>query len=204
MEATEPTSGTTKYEYNLASHLFKVFWRPASKDPWSAYVTRMEYSADNQVTRTDYGNGTRTMYNYDSRMRYLISKKTQRSSRTVLEYLIYSYDCMKRTTHICDKSQQDVYFCNHRIPPDRDFYYDAVGQLVKACGREQIDARNGSRYLKSYTASSFVSINQTPGDGYSMCRYIEDYSYDIAGNLLGMIHQASDDALVAGWTRQYF
>jgi hypothetical protein len=99
-------------------------------------------------------------------------------------------------THIEDQAQQTLFFANQVVAPSSDYTYDALYRLLRAEGREH--AGQAERPETSWDDAFRVRLPQ-PTDGTAMRRYAEEYRYDLAGNLLQLIHTAG----TSGWTRNY-
>jgi RHS repeat-associated protein len=169
-----------------------------------ALVTNIDHDAKGQRVQIEYGNGTKTEYNYDHLTFRLAHLKTVRSSDGLrLQDLHYTYDPAGNITHIRDGAQQTIYFTSRLVSPDNDYTYDAAYRLIKATGREHIG--QVSRPQTSWNDQFRVHL-PAPGDGQKMCSYAEQYEYDAVGNFLRLIHQvcSPQPPLVSGnWTRTY-
>jgi RHS repeat-associated protein len=161
------------------------------------FVTNIDYNAKGQRTLIEYGNGAQTAYGYDPENFRLTELKTTRASdKAILQDLSYSYDPVGNITSIGDAAQQTVYFSNQVVAANNDYTYDAVYRLVSATGRELI----GLLAQPQPTWDDLPRINQPlPTDGQAMRNYVETYSYDAAGNILQVAHQA----VMGNWTRTY-
>lgn len=204
--------------YNRASLLERVdVWirraeAPAAPlDPDTAdlqAVTGLEYNARGQRIRLDLGNGTLTTYEYDSLTFRLAALTTIRpesfaADRRVVQDLAYTYDPAGNVTRIRDSAdiQNVIYFNNRRVEPSTDYSYDALYRLTRATGREHLGQNGGILNAPPQVThdDSFRAGLLHPGDGNAMGTYTESYTYDAAGNLLGMLHQVSSGS----WTRHY-
>lgn len=200
-----------RYEHTRSGKSRRVYLAGASSqsepepgERWTTFVSNTTYSADGLRLRIDHGNQTSTSFEYDPSMRYLVRERTVRSSRTTLQDLVNTYDCAGRRIYSEDVSRQTDFFNNCQIRPVWEYTYDAVGQLVEARGREQLDNRDGKSVLLPHTAQSQSRGAADLGDGSAMCAYKESYQYDLAGNILSLRHKASENTDISGWTREYF
>jgi RHS repeat-associated protein len=213
--------------YNEASLLEQVdAWlnrnaEPAGwLDPTTAdlhAVTDIDYDAKGQRTLIDYGNGTRTIYEYDRltfRLKHLLTRRNAANFPAdcpqpspfgwpgcQVQNLHYTYDPVGNITHIHDDAQQTVYFRNKRVDPSAEYTYDAIYRLIEASGREHLGQIGGMPLPHSYNDAPRVGL-QHPGDGNAMGTYLERYVYDVVGNFLEMQHRGTDPAN-PGWTRIY-
>jgi RHS repeat-associated protein len=196
--------GITQRSYDFAGNL-KTTLYGISVGSLKPFISNIEYEPDQKRSIVMFGNSSNTQNTYDPISRQLLSSSTWRKGENTkgkrLRDIAYYYDCMGCVTHTIDGALQDVYFHNSKITPSQDFKYDAIGQLVEAHGREQVDISNGGgRSLKPY--SSTYSSGTIPGDADNLIQYTETYSYDTLGNIIALKHFATDASL-AGWTRQY-
>ena len=204
IESTNPDGCATKRDFNLSERLETVDWRRSRTSIWERYISNISYAPDLEPLCIDYGNGTQTSYLYDEKTRKVTNTTIRRDS-TVLEDSTFTYDCIGQISHVENAAQKSVYFDNNVIDASRDFTYDSVGQLVRAEGRELLDpSHGGGQSLLPYQSTPSFGRRVLPGDGHSMCRYVESYDYTKTGNILSMRHEAGDGATVSGWTREYF
>ncbi|KAI9845919.1 MAG: hypothetical protein M1837_004455 [Sclerophora amabilis] len=204
-QMTDAGGGTTKRVFDLAGQLNSVAWRSPAHSDWTPFVSKTSYAADGQPLSINYGNGTTMEMEYHKLSRRLTHKKTLGRNKKPLEDMQYTYDPVGRTSCVNDNAQQISYWHNHVVRPAFNYTYDAIGQLVAAEGRQQINGSNGGgQSLQPYKAKSSLVPMGVPGDGRQLCKYLETYKYDDAGNILEMKHGAADDTAVSGWTRRYF
>ncbi|GFF59312.1 SpvB domain-containing protein [Aspergillus udagawae] len=151
------TTCTIVRRYDVAGRLQSI----QSSDPGGtqASVSRIEYAADDQITRIEYPNGVCTTNDYQP--------ETRRLARTV------------------DHAQQEIFFADAVVQPVQRFGYDAVGQLIRAIGREQVDGSN--KHLAAPDGRSRTT--QGRGNGRQMIEYEEMYQYDVAGNIEAIRHR---------------
>jgi RHS repeat-associated protein len=160
-------------------------------------ITNLDYNAKGQRELIQYGNGATTSYGYDPDTFRLIHLKTTRALDNVtLQELTYTYDPVGNVSQIGDAAQQTIYYNNQVVDPGTAYVYDAIYRLVNAKGREHI----GQVTQPQSTWDDSPRMNQPlPGDGQAMRNYAETYQYDPVGNLLAMIHVATN----GNWTRTY-
>jgi RHS repeat-associated protein len=184
----------------------------ATAPPSDVGVSNIDYDAKGQRLRIAYKNGTTTHYTYDPQTFRLVQLLTQRDAAAFpddclqppptnwpgcqVQNLHYTYDPAGNITHIRDESQQTIFFRNKRVEPSAGYTYDALYRLISATGREHIGQTNQP---ETTWGDEFRIDLSHPGDGRAMRPYAEQYEYDSAGNILRMIHQASN----GNWTRGY-
>ncbi|KAL8751966.1 MAG: hypothetical protein Q9184_005887 [Pyrenodesmia sp. 2 TL-2023] len=203
-ESIDPQGNTTRRKFNLSEALEAVSWRDSLSAEWQPYVSSITYEPDEKPRRIDYGNGTHTVFTYDKMTRNVVNTKIW-AGFTILKDISLTYDCVGRITHAEDSVQKNVYFDNCVVDASNDYTYDSTGQLIQAEGREQFDSSNGGgQSFVPYKFTAPFGQKLHPGDGNSMCRYVESYTYTNTGNIKSMKHEAGDGATVSGWTRDYF
>jgi RHS repeat-associated protein len=120
---------------------------------------------------------------------------------TVLEDLTMTYECLGRVSSIADAAHQTEFFRNQQVVPVKSYYYDAFGRLVRATGRETVEAgANTSRSVRQVLSSKYQALPF--GQSTEVCNYVEAYTYDDQDNILSVQHQ-SLDASIGGWKRNY-
>jgi RHS repeat-associated protein len=193
--------------YNEANFLEKIdAWLGQSAapggllDPATANfhpVANINYNAKGQRELIRYGNGAQTAYSYDPDIFRLIRLETTRASDNAkLQNLTYTYDPIGNITEIADAAQQTIYYNNQVVDPSTRYAYDAIYRLTTAKGREHI----GQVTQPQTTWDDSPRMNQPlPTDGQAMRNYVETYQYDPVGNLLAMVHAATN----GNWTRAY-
>jgi len=216
-----PDSTTIRPTYNEASLLEAIEANLRGDAGVTSFVTGIGYDAKGQRTLIDYGNGARTIYEYDPLTFRLAHLVTRRDAILFpddcpqpppadwpgcqIQNLRYSYDPAGNITRIQDDAQQIVYFRNRRVEPSNDYTYDAVYRLIEATGREHL-GQNGEN---AFLPADPTSYNDTPrvrllhqADGNAMGTYVQRFMYDEVGNILEMIHRRSDPAQ-PNWRRAY-
>jgi RHS repeat-associated protein len=160
-------------------------------------VTNIDYNARGQRNQIAYGNGSETSYSYDPESFRLIELKTLRTSdAALLQDLSYAYDPAGNVTSIRDGSQETIYFNNQVVSAACSYTYDAIYRISNATGREHI----GQAAQPQTTWDDSPRMNQPlPTDATAMRNYTEAYSYDAVGNILAIIHQATN----GNWTRSF-
>jgi RHS repeat-associated protein len=191
---TSPNKSEIEPTYNEANLLEQVRARIRGAAEWTTFVEDIDYNAKGQRELIRYGNGVETTCDYDPLTFHLTNLRTSRDSDGDLQDLSYTYDPAGNITYIKDDAQQTIFFANTKVTPDSEYTYDAINQLIRATGREHVG--QSSQVDQNDPA---IQPLPHPNNGEAMRRYTEHYEYDEAGNLLAMIHQATD----GGWTRSY-
>jgi RHS repeat-associated protein len=199
-----PDNSETRPTYNEASLLEKVDVRLRGAAEWTLFVKNVDYNAKGQRVKIEYGieisNETNvfTEYTYDDDTFRLINLKTTRKEdNKVLQNLNYTYDPVGNITEIRDYAQKTIFFDNAVVEPHAKYEYYALYWLKRAEGREH-EGQNGNSQ-PDHTDVPRITVNH-PNNGQAMRRYTEEYEYDGVGNILKMIHQASNGG---NWTRRY-
>ncbi|KAK5048332.1 hypothetical protein LTR84_006002 [Exophiala bonariae] len=199
----------TRKVYNALGERTRVLVASSDADlalskSWQPFILNSTFSADALPLVIEYGNGTVSSFDYDASSRQLINKRVARQSGKILENTYYTYDCMRRIVRTVNSAEQDVFFRNCRIKPESEYTYDAFGQLIAATGREQIVLASGAgNRLAPYDASTGSSRSKLLSDGIQLCAYLEEYQYDLTGNLTLVKHSPRFDDKIQGWTRRY-
>ncbi|OJJ43116.1 hypothetical protein ASPZODRAFT_74951, partial [Penicilliopsis zonata CBS 506.65] len=204
IEAVDPTGCVTTRAYDLTGNLRALSARAEGQSDPVPLVVEMRYSPDKLVLHVRYGNGVRLHQRYDRETRRMLQKTLLRggvASQETIQDVQYRYDCMGRLIWKSDVAQASHHFRNSRTDPTWTFAYDALGQLVEATGREQLNARNGGGFhLLPHQPQGRPSPTGKIGE---TCQYRERYRYDNVGNMLAMHHEAVNMPSVAGWTRRF-
>ncbi|MCW5801284.1 MAG: hypothetical protein KIT31_02645 [Deltaproteobacteria bacterium] len=193
---TGPDASVRRTHYNEANLPERVDVSLRGEASTTPFITGIEYNARGQRIAIEHGNGARCTYTYDPETFRLSEVRTTRSGGAVLQHLHYTYDPAGNITHIADEAQQTIYFANQVVEATSDYQYDAIYRLIAAAGREHV-----GQVARSETTSSddFRTRLAHPQDGQAMRRYAEAYRYDLAGNLLELVHRAQNST----WTRTY-
>jgi RHS repeat-associated protein len=206
VQVIQPDGSISKYFYNVCGLLKNTSTNLQGSDTSTAFVADTQYDAKGQRLSLCYGNDVRTTYSYDPFTFRLTSITTKRlssefknTSKSTVQNLHYTYDPTGNITMINDKSQQSVFFKNHKVNPNQEYTYDALYRLVEARGREHVGQleHRGNVRKPDYGTQFFH-----PHDGEAMARYSEEYCYDKTGNILSIRHR--NHSLSSGWTKHYF
>ena len=105
--------------FNEANLLEKVDVNLRGEAVPTPFVTNIDYDAKGQRVFIEYGNSTKTNYDYDPLTFRLTHLETLRATEH-LQDLSYTYDPSGNITHIQDDAQQEIYFNNHLVEPHND------------------------------------------------------------------------------------
>ena len=204
--ATDPLGNITSKMFNRAGRLISVFSQPRSSTPPTCYVSDTRYSAEGEHLLIKYGNGNVASWVHDDISGRLLRSKLINAQGGVLQDLNFVYDVEGRMIRKTDKAQQTVYFSNNVVEPSSDYTYDAIGQLVRATGRESVDATSGTTLSgkSQIQAGGSKTQKSLSSDGKAMFAYTEEYEYDDAGVMTSMKHDIGGDGRIKGWTRTFF
>ncbi len=191
-----PDGTITRLTYDEQGELARLEANVRGEPVTTTFLARVEHNARGQVLRSEYGNGVVTESDYDPDT-FRLRRTVSRRGATVLIDLTYVYDAAGNITARRDAAQQTLFFANSVVEPHADFTYDAIYRLVAASGREHVGLDPQSPEYEPRDAPRTGLAH--PQDGQAMRRYSEQYSYDAAGNLLSVVHQAGSGS----WTRRY-
>lgn len=194
---TTPDASVISPTFNDANFLETVTVNVRGAAAATPVVATLDYNARGQRNQIVYGNGSQTSYTYDAESFRLTELKTTRSTDNAnLQDLTYAYDPAGNITSIGDAAQETIYFNNQVVTAAGGYTYDAVYRLLNATGREHI----GQLAQPQTTWDDTPRMNQPlPTDGTAMRNYTENYSYDAVGNILQLVHQATN----GNWTRTF-
>lgn len=161
--------------------------------PSQPQITNIDYDAHGRRVAVDYANGTRTEQIFDPETFRLTRLLTLRAT-TPLQDLSYTYDPVGNVTEISDAAQADVYFAGAVVGAQRQFRYTPLYRLAQATGREHVGL-NRPPGPEDPTRSGLAH----PGDGGALRSYVQGYDYDLAGNLLEIVHRAGVGAFAEQW-----
>ena len=197
-QQTSPDSSVVHLHYNEANLLERVTADLAGTSATTVFVSNIDYDAKGQRTAIEYGNGTKTTYQYDLATFRLTRMSTRRDRNKYrddcpdprssdrpgcgIQELDYHYDPVGNITHIRDDAQQTVFFNNRRVEPSNDYKYDATYRLTSATGREHL-GQNGQPMVPDPFGANHSSLPH-PGDGNALGNYARGYVYDAVGNVL--------------------
>lgn len=174
------------------------------------FVTESSYNARGQSLMTIYGNGLVQRNEYDplsfrlARKRSYISARPGVSSRQY-QNIQYTYDAVGNITQLQDTAQPhgNALFNAARI---NTYTYDAFYQLIEVQGRTH-QAMQRTDHAHSFEAPGFIKgtrhINLSNLD--QLQNYTRTYSYDLNGNMEGVVHNSGTrPSEVFRWRRDFW
>jgi RHS repeat-associated protein len=192
-----PDASVARPRYNEANLLESLTVNLRGAAEVTPFVIYINYNAKGQREIIEYGNGALTRYTYDPltfRMIHLLTRRKQDHAR--LQDLHYTFDPVGNITSIRDDAQETIYFKNQVVSPSNEYVYDAIYRLISADGREH--AGQPGQPQTTFEDAPRMN-NPLPSDGQALHRYREQYEYDAVGNILRLLHSASD----GNWSRLY-
>jgi RHS repeat-associated protein len=161
--------------YNRAGALEQLLFDGAT------YVDKIGYTARGERSFIALTNGLLTRYLYDRKTSKLVRLRTEKISfqdgtykpttASPVQNIRYGYDCSGNLVYALEQTKS----CGVKGAPSlrRDFEYDATYRLVLASGR------------KAKMSGSMWTVKPRGHDPKQTTKYIEQYTYDAAGNLRG-------------------
>ncbi len=199
---TAPDASVTLPAYNEANLLEGLAVRLRGADQATLFVANIEYNARRHRQRIDYtttdGTNCSSTYTYDPETFRLTRVRTvrRRDDRTLLD-LNYAYDPVGNLTSIRNTAEQTIFFSNAQVEPHNDYTYDALYRLTRAEGREHAAQTNFQRDATDFDPVVGIPFPDSPG---ALQRYVREYAYDGAGNILRLRHIGG---AVERWNRRY-
>jgi RHS repeat-associated protein len=185
---TTPDGSVARVGYDPVDRLASLEVNVRGAATATAFVRSVAYNARGERTRIEYGNGSRSDYEYDPLTFRLSRQRTTRpggngfaerlfADAGTLQDLRYTYDPVGNPVRIADAALRTVVSEGQPVKPEFPSAYDALYRLIEASGREQTEA-----------------------DDVAAARsYSERFQYDAAGNLVHLAHRASG----GNWQRDY-
>ncbi len=203
-EAKDENGGVKRCElqphYNRAGALEGV------KLDGAAYVEHIAYNAKGQRILIAYDNDMMTRYAYDENTFRLVRMRTEYYKKPsdltyspditpprnrALQEFAYEYDLNGNILTIHDKTPG----CGTQSQPDRldrTFIYDPLNRLLEANGRQ-------CSALPSETQDNPWNTGLAGENMVQTVEYTEKYEYDLAGNMISLVHSAGS----VGFTRDF-
>lgn len=168
--------------------LLKGSWLTLNGKNEQVIVKSVSYSAAGQKLREEHGNGVVTTYTWEPETQRLIGIKTDRpagraAGAKVLQDLRYDYDPVGNVLSMRNDAEETRFWRNQKVVPENTYTYDSLYQLVSATGREMANAGQQGSSLPSATVLF-------PTDSSAYTNYTRTYTYDSAGNLTQIRHNA--------------
>lgn len=187
LTTTDERGNRQRVVYDVAG-LLSGSWLTLTGGAEQVIVKSLTYSAAGQKLREEHGNGVVTTYTYEPQTQRLSEIKTERpaghaSGVKVLQDLRYEYDPVGNVLKISNDAEETRFWRNQKVVPENTYVYDSLYQLVSATGREMANAGQQGCNLPSATIP-------LPTNSSEYTSYIRAYTYDRAGNLTQMRHNA--------------
>ncbi len=178
-------------------------------------IVQSRYNAKGQREKIEYGNGTITLYEYDSETFRLVQLRTTRpgynptfpSGRLqfkddrLLQNLFYTYDPVGNITEIYDDAFEPAFFNNQQVDPKCQYSYDPLYRLMAATGRENGALTSAPTNVEDDAVRAQLPIQRADPSALRSCR--QTYRYDSVGNIMRMRHEAGNGTWTERWTRDY-
>lgn len=165
-----------------AAELKEVRLTLAGQTEEKILVSDIQHNAFGQVERQRAGNGVISCATFRPEDGRLEQLKAYVPGQPALQDLIYDYDPAGNITCLTDSADPVHYHRNQRIEPTHRYRYDSLYRLIKASGRQLRNAPGGPQ----------LPAFQSAPDPGQLENYTRIYTYDKAGNLEVMQHQADN------------
>jgi len=187
LTTTDAKGNLQRVAYGVAG-LLSGSWLKLKGDTQQVIVKSLAYSAAGQKLREEHGNGVVVTYTYAPKTQRLIRIETERptghlSGASVLQDLRYEYDPVGNVLSIRNDAEESRFWRNQKVVPEHAYGYDSLYQLVSATGREMANAGQQGSQLPPLTAP-------LPPDSAAYTNFTRTYTYDSAGNLTQICHNA--------------
>jgi RHS repeat-associated protein len=189
-----PDGSVQEFTYNTANLLATLsVGSPGGAGP-QPVIRSVEYNAQGQRVRVDFGNDVATEYTYapeTSRLDRLCTTRLGGAAPARLQDLRYTYDPVGNVTHVRDGAHSPIFAANQQVDPVCRYAYDAAYRLTSATGREHqaLTACQHERHADGHTA--FCQLPQPAANAQALGNYAETYRYDGAGNLEEVRHRVN-------------
>lgn len=184
--ASEPVSqvdalgNRQTFIHTCAGELREISVTLAGQVAGTVLVRDIQYNAFGQIEQQRAGNGVVSCATFRPDDGRLAQLKAWVPGQQAFQDLLYEYDAVGNVTCITDAAEATHYHRNQRIDPVNHYRYDSLYRLIEASGRQLRNAPGGPQ-LPDFQSSI------DPGQ---LENYTRIYSYDEAGNLTVMQHQA--------------
>ncbi|WP_028622832.1 RHS repeat-associated core domain-containing protein [Pseudomonas sp. Ant30-3] len=168
--------------HTCAAQLKAVGLRLADSTETTPLLSEIQYNALGLVERQRAGNGVISSAIFSSENGRLEQLTAGLPGQPALQDLSYVYDPAGNITSLTDAANPVHFHRNQRIETINRYAYDSLYRLIEARGRQLRNAPGGPQLPE------FQSVPD-PGQ---MENYSRIYTYDEAGNLLSMHHQAGE------------
>ncbi|CAK15290.1 RHS repeat protein [Pseudomonas entomophila] len=165
--------------YDVAGHL-RGSWLKVTGTAEQAIVVSLDYAATEEKREEVHSNGVVTHYTREPRTQRLAGIRTERPGAKVLQDLRYTYDPVGNVQGRVDEALAITYWRNQKVEPRNTYEYDSLYQLVSARGREMAGGGKPGPVRLPFHSFDYATYTN----------YTRLYSYDTAGNLTRIEHQA--------------
>ncbi|MCC7373247.1 MAG: RHS repeat protein [Verrucomicrobiales bacterium] len=130
---TYPDNDHIRYQYNNRNLLERVAGRPAGgQSAGGNIITGIAYQASGQMSSIDYGNGVRTSYAYDPRLRLMELHTRNPSQAADLIHFAYEFDDASNIRAIRDRRSASAVPAGDPRRNTQVFSYDDLYRLTRA------------------------------------------------------------------------
>ncbi|MDF9620145.1 RHS repeat-associated core domain-containing protein [Pseudomonas entomophila] len=179
LTSTDAAGHGQRVAYDVAGQL-RGSWLEVKGAAEQAIVVSLEYAAMGEKVREVHGNGVVTRYTREPRTQRLVGIRTEGPGAKVLQDLQYTYDPVGNVLGRVDEALAITYWRNQKIEPRNTYDYDSLYQLVSAKGREMAGGGKPGSARLPFQAFDYATYTN----------YTRLYTYDTAGNLTRIEHQA--------------
>ncbi|WP_248919896.1 RHS repeat protein [Pseudomonas entomophila] len=165
--------------YDVAGQL-RGSWLAVKGTAEQVIVTSLSYTATGEKREEVHGNGVVTHYTREPRTQRLAGIRTEGPGAKVLQELHYTYDPVGNVLGRVDEALAITYWRNQKVEPRNTYDYDSLYQLVSAKGREMAGGGKLGSARLPFQAFDYATYTN----------YTRLYTYDTAGNLTRIEHQA--------------
>ncbi|WP_223437146.1 MULTISPECIES: RHS repeat-associated core domain-containing protein [unclassified Pseudomonas] len=177
---TDAKGNTQAFIQTRAAELKEVRLTLAGQTEEKTLVSDIQYNAFGQIERQRAGNGVISCATFrpeDGRLEHL---KAYVPDQPAIQDLTYEYDATGNITGLTDTADPIRFHRNQRIEHTHRYRYDSLYRLIAATGRQLRNACGGPQ----------LPAFQSAPDPGQLENYTRIYTYDAAGNLEVMQHQA--------------
>ncbi|MBV4487596.1 toxin [Pseudomonas sp. SWRI153] len=173
--------------YNVAGQLQRIALKINGDEAQKDILTQACYNAEGQKIEQTLRNGVVCNWIYDPASGRLDKIKAGVPGQALRQHLQYVYDNFGNVVSIVDHAFKSVFFANQFIDGKRDFSYDSLYRLTRATGHDAPPPSN-------------MPGRPLPSDPHNLLNYTQTYQYDIANNLIELVHARA----IGGYTQRTF
>ncbi|SDA19794.1 RHS repeat-associated core domain-containing protein [Nitrosospira sp. Nsp18] len=195
---TTPDGSVTANTYEQAGRLSQVDVTFGDQSKHQV-IQQIDYDANGQRIRIQYGNGITSNYSYELTTQRLLGLLSTRQGTFIetVQDINYTYDPVGNITRSWNNTFKTVFHNNQKVDPLSDYTYDALYRLTNVNGRQH-PGINADTYKNNITAGDFKQaiFSQLPdvNDADKLENYSEIYTYDDSGNLVNKQHVAASSS----------